>query len=216
MLSKGNCYVVGAGENYGLDFVPGPEDMVIAADAGVRYLETAGIRMDAAVGDFDTLCYAPQGPNVTVLSAQKDETDMWAAVREGIRAGYKVFHIWCGTGGRMDHTIANVQLLAELSRSGRQGFLYGKDSVITAVTDGAITFGAGCAGYVSVFSHSDKSSGIYLKGLKYELADAVLTNAFPLGVSNEFTGRESRITVEDGTLVVVFPLEAECIRVNEE
>ena len=29
------CYVVGAGENYGLDFQPTKEDFVIAADAGL-------------------------------------------------------------------------------------------------------------------------------------------------------------------------------------
>ena len=42
-------------------------------------------------------------------------------------------------------------------------------------------------------------------GLKYRLEDALLTNGYPLGVSNEFMGEESRIFVRDGTLLVFFP-----------
>ena len=204
-MKLGICYVVGAGENYGLDFVPRPEDFVIAADAGFRYLQQSGISVDLAVGDFDTLQERPAHPHVIALSREKDDTDMRAAVREGIREGYEVFHIYCGTGGRIDHTIANLQLLAELSRGGMRGFLFGKDSVMTAVTDGQIGFPKEFSGFVSVFAHSEKAEGVWLRGLKYKLENAVLTNTFPLGVSNEFTGEESSISVEKGTLLIVYP-----------
>lgn len=204
-MKPGICYVVGAGKNYGLDFVPRPEDFVIAADAGFRYLQQSGIAVDLAVGDFDTLREKPAHPHVIALSREKDDTDMRAAVREGIREGYEVFHIYCGTGGRIDHTIANLQLLAELSQSGMRGFLFGKDSVMTAVTDGQADFPKEFSGFVSVFAHSEKAEGVWLKGLKYKLENAVLTNTFPLGVSNEFTGVESSISVERGTLLIVFP-----------
>jgi thiamine pyrophosphokinase len=49
---------------------------------------------------------------------------------------------------------------------------------------------------------------VYLKNLKYELHDALLTNDFPLGVSNEFIGKESSILVRSGTLLVNFPRAA--------
>lgn len=204
-MNPGICYVVGAGENYGLDFVPGPEDFVIAADAGLRYLEQSGISADLVIGDFDTLQYKPHRPRVIALSREKDDTDMRAAVWEGIREGYDVFHIYAGTGGRIDHTIANLQLLAELSQNGKQGFLFGRDYIITAVTDGKIEFPKKDSGYISVFAHSEKAEGVWLKGLKYKLENAVLTNTFPLGVSNEFIGVKSSISVERGTLLIVSP-----------
>lgn len=208
-MKKGICYVVGAGENYGLDFEPEKEDFVIAADAGLRYLEETGIAANLIVGDFDTLQYVPQSGNVLELPAEKDDTDMSIAIKEGIRAGYSVFHIYCGTGGRIDHTIANLQMLAYLSERGMQGFLFDRESVFTAVTDGKLCFGRTDAGYISVFSWSEKSVGVYLRKLKYELNDAVLTNSFPLGVSNEFIGEESSIVVGKGTLLVSFPRGAE-------
>lgn len=204
-LEAGICYIVGAGENFGMDFQPAPEDFVIAADAGLSHLAQAGIAADLVVGDFDTLNAAPRHPNVIALSAEKNDTDMLAAVREGMKAGYAVFCIYGGTGGRIEHTLANLQVLAFLSENGRQGFLVDRDSVMTAITNGKISFGKIPFGYVSVFAHSEKAEGVCLRGLKYELDGAILTNLFPLGVSNEFIGGESSISVENGTLIIVFP-----------
>lgn len=202
------CYVVGAGENYGLDFQPATGDFVIAADAGLRCLEKQGIRADLVIGDFDTLKCIPGHPNTIVLSAEKDDTDTLAAVREGIKAGYTSFHIYCGTGGRIDHTMANLQVLAYLSANNMCGFLFDNGTVITAITNDRLCFEKIPCGYVSVFSCSEKAEGVTLCGLKYELNNAVLTNRFPIGVSNEFIGRESSISVSDGTLFIVFPKEA--------
>lgn len=204
-MKKGICYIVGAGENYGLDFTPEAEDFVIAADAGLRYLEDAGITANLIVGDFDTLSYTPQGSNVIKLPTKKDDTDLFMALKEGMKAGYRQFHIYCGTGGRLDHTIANLQLLAHVSERGMQGFLFHKDCVLTMIANQGIVLEAADSGYVSVFSYSETSVGVCLKGLKYELHDAVLTSRFPLGVSNELIGKEGGISVKDGMLLVSFP-----------
>lgn len=207
-MRAGTCYVVGAGENFGLNFSPLPHDMVIAADAGLLYLEQAEIFADLVIGDFDSLKHIPQHPNMRKLEAEKDDTDMLAAVREGLKLGYERFHIYCGMGGRIDHTLANLQLLAFLSQSGKRGLLFDKTNVITAITDQTLAFREIASGVISIFSCTDKSTGVTLQGLKYPLNNAVLTNTFPLGVSNEFTGRESAVTVKDGTLLVVMPQEA--------
>lgn len=202
------CYVVGAGENFGLDFQPATGDFVIAADAGLRYLEKQGIRADLVIGDFDTLKYIPGHSKTIALSAEKDDTDTLAAVREGIMAGYTSFHIYCGTGGRIDHTMANLQVIAYLSANNMRGFLFDNGTVITAMTNGSLCFGKIPCGYVSVFSCSEKAEGVTMCGLKYELNNATLTNTFPIGVSNEFIGRESSISVGSGTLFIVFPKAA--------
>ena len=206
-MKAGICYVVGAGENYGLDFIPRAEDCVIAADAGFAALEQRGMQIDIVIGDFDTLSFVPSHPNVIVLNREKDTTDMLSAVREGVKKGYERFHIYRGTGGRIEHTIANMQLLTELSQSGKRGFLFGKDYIITAVTNGMLELPALASGFVSVFSHSDRAEGVCIEGLKYELQNAVLTNSFPLGVSNEFIGKKGKISVANGTLWIVFPME---------
>ncbi|MCI6178908.1 MAG: hypothetical protein MR662_00220, partial [Treponema porcinum] len=56
---------------------------------------------------------------------------------------------------------------------------------------------------LSVFSITDASYGVYEKGTKYTLDNAVLTNSFPLGVSNEWAENTAEIGVKDGILLVV-------------
>ena len=201
------CYIIGAGDNHGLDFVVTDGDYVIAADGGLASLQACGVDPDLVIGDFDSLGYTPLHHNVISLSCNKDHTDTFEAIQAGIAKGYKTFHIYGGTGGRFDHTYANIQTLAYLSQMGNAGYLVGKDYVITAITNGGISFPACCDGYVSVFAYSNEADWVSIQGLKYELDNHRLTSTMPMGVSNEFVGVESVIAVVDGTLIIVFPRE---------
>lgn len=199
------CIIVCAGEESGFDTPINEGDLVIAADAGLMYLEKEGIKPDIIVGDFDTLKYIPKGENVIKLNPVKDETDTFEAIRQGIKRGYKCFHILCGTGGKTEHTFANIQLLAYLEENGFRGFLTDKNGILTVIKNRTVCFDAGYKGFVSVFSLSDRSKGVTIKNLKYNLDNAELTNSFPLGISNEFLGKKSSITVKDGMLLLVLP-----------
>ena len=197
------CRIVGAGECKKTDFKKQNGDLIIAADGGCVYLERAGIVPDIIIGDFDSLGYVPEGNEVVKLNPVKDITDMDAAVNEGIKRGYIEFHLYGACGGRVDHTLANIQLVASLSQRGIKAYIHA-DSIITAVTNGEITFDADYKGYISVFSHSDKCIGVTIEGLKYTLDNAELSNSFPLGVSNEFMGVESKIIIKNGTIVIIY------------
>lgn len=198
------CYIIGAGERAHTLPEPGASDLVIAADGGYAWLSDLGIKPGIVVGDFDSLGMPPAHENVVRLPREKDETDTMAALRLGREMGYRSFHIYGGTGGRFDHTMANLQLLSWLAARGEEGILHAAGWSATAVTDGAICFGKEARGLISVFAHSDEAWGVSLEGLKYTLSQAVLKNDFALGVSNEFTGAGSRIAVERGTLLVVW------------
>lgn len=139
-MKKDICYVVCAGENHGIDFTVQPGDYVIAADGGFSYLEQENIAADLIIGDFDTLRSNPNHSNIITLNREKDETDTIAAVHYGIEKGYTLFHIYCGTGGRIEHTIANIQLLAFLSKNKMQGFLFDKGSIITSLSQDLLSF----------------------------------------------------------------------------
>ena len=86
-MKNGICYIVGAGEDCRIDFIPTTDDFVIAADAGLRYLEQAEINTDLVIGDFDTLNAIPQHPNVISLSTEKMiQICLPLSVRESMRA----------------------------------------------------------------------------------------------------------------------------------
>lgn len=198
------CYIVGAGEDYGLDFTPDSEDLVIAADGGLRTVQKAGIRPQLVIGDFDSLGEIPGHEQVIVLPTVKDVTDTWAAIEWAKKRGFREFHLYGCTGGRVEHTLANIQTAAALAEAGMHGLIYDKEQIITAICNETISFPSEKIGFLSVFSYTDICGDVTLEGLKYELEHAELTNRFPLGVSNEFVGKEAFVTVRQGIAVVVY------------
>lgn len=200
----GICYIVGAGDFGDGTIIPGPEDLVIAGDGGFRHLRDRGIRVDFAIGDFDSLGYRPGIPEVTVLKTEKDNTDMMAAVEEGVRRGYREFKIYGGTGGRVSHTIANIQMMAEMAGQGLQVELVGFGCRIWVIQNGEIRFPAARTGYLSVFCLGDVAEGVTEEGLKYPLENYRMVKENPLGVSNELIGIPGRVSVRKGTLLVIW------------
>ena len=87
-----------------------------------------------------------------------------------------------------------------------QASIFDGSTVITAVTAKTLRFDSAYNGYISIFAHSDKCTGVCLRGLKYPLENAELSNLFPLGVSNEFLGVESEIVIGNGTAIIVYSL----------
>lgn len=205
------CIIAGAMELEKSIFLPKSSILVIAADGGLRRLEAQGIAPDLIVGDFDSLGRVPEGTNIIRHPVEKDDTDMMLAVKMGLARGCDRFLLYGGLGGRLDHTLANLQTLAYLAHHGASGWLLGGGIVVTALRNGTLRFPASCAGTVSVFCNGSEARGVTLRGLYYPLRDAVLTSTFPLGVSNRFTGVPASVTVEDGTLLVLWEEEAETL-----
>ena len=205
MVNKMKCVIFAGGTDYGVAPSISPDDLVIAADAGYLACKVRKIMPDLAVGDWDSLGNMAIDCERVDLPVDKDDTDTLAAIRIGIERGFDEFHICCGTGGRIDHTLANMQCLVFLAKQGKRGFLYDTSMVMTAVTDGEVRFPAGAKGGIGVFAAEGIAQGVTIKGPRYTLEDAVMTADFPVGASNSFTGEESVIAVKKGTLFVVFP-----------
>ena len=74
---------------------------------------------------------------------------------------------------------------------------------IFAVQNCTVNIARGRWTNISIFSMDRKSEGITLKGLRYPLTDAELTNTYPLGVSNEFISDRAEITVKRGMLLII-------------
>ena len=200
------CVIVGGGDFDGIDELPGERDLLIAADKGYKYLEELGLKPDVIVGDFDSYGRRPEaeGAEIITLPEEKDITDMHAAINIGERRGYWNFHIYGGGGGRPDHTMANIQLITYLAECGKFGYIHYRDTIMTVIRNCQFTLPDNSSGYVSVFSLSEVSDGVSIRGLKYELEGERLNNAYPLGVSNEFTGKPAYVDVRDGTLLLTW------------
>ena len=181
----------------------GAEDFLLAADGGLRHLNKLNLKPHGILGDFDSLGFVPEGAQV--FPVEKDDTDSIYAMRMGLERGYRDFVLYGGLGGsRMDHSIANLQSLLFLAARGARGRIYGDGSCCTLIKNESISFPAEMKGNVSVFCMDGEARGVSIKGLKYELENAVLRSDFPIGVSNSFTGKTGHIAVRQGTLLVFY------------
>lgn len=180
---------------------------IIAADGGLRHLEKLGLIPNVIIGDFDSLEYVPQGAEV--YPVEKDDTDSMLAVKLGLQKGFRDFILY-GTldGPRLDHTVANYQLLKYLTEHSARGVLVGLTFCATVVENGEIHFGPNHAGDISVFCIGPEAKGVSIRGLFYELEKGTLSSGFPLGVSNHFTEKEASVSVEQGALLVLWRREA--------
>ena len=202
----GKCIIFCAAGFDGLVEPLADDDFIIAADGGLTHTEKLGITPDVILGDFDSLGFEPEGANV--FPVEKDDTDAMLAVRRGLELGYKDFVLYGSLDGpRLDHTVANFQTLQFLADRGATGCLAGLTTLVTVVKDGAIRFPAGKKGTISVFCLGADAEGVTLDGLYYPLNKGKLTSGFPLGVSNHFTGKEARISVENGSVLVLWDRE---------
>ena len=199
----GNCVIFGAAEFEKLLAPVGENDLIIAADGGLAHTQALGLHPNIVLGDFDSLGYVPTGAQV--YPVEKDDTDSMLAVRKGLEAGFRRFVLYGALDGpRVDHTLANFQTLLYLAEHGARGYLVGKRQTVTAVKNSCVQFPAGFSGTVSVFCLGADAKGVTLRGLHYGLENGTLTSSFPLGVSNHFTGEAASITVESGSLLVIF------------
>lgn len=196
------CYIMGAMPTK-CSFKPGLEDLVIAADGGLATLERMGTKPDMVLGDFDSLGHVPKGENVVTFPVEKDDTDTMLACKLGLEQGYREFVIGGGIGGRLDHTIANIQTLLYLKEKGADAVLVGDRESLLVIRNEAISLPAREEGIVSVFAIGGEAQGVSIHGLCYEAEQIDLTPAFPLGVSNHFCGTAGFIEVKKGTLLIV-------------
>lgn len=199
------CCIFAAGDYFGDGSYAKYADLVIAADAGCLHAKRVGVKPALYLGDFDSLGYVPNENNVIRSKPEKDDTDAALAMAKAAEYGCDRIIICGALGGkRLAHTIANIQNAAGFAKQGIRVFLTDGITNIEIFGSGSLDFSAENSGYISVFSLSEKSEGVTLKGFKYELDNAVLKSTVALGVSNEFLGKPSTVSVSDGILAVIW------------
>ena len=179
------------------------KDLIIAADGGLRHVQSLGLTPHIVLGDFDSLGYIPAGSEV--YPVEKDDTDSMLAVKKGLSLGCDVFYIYGALDGpRLDHTIANLQLLQYLAHHGATGYLIGRQHIVRSLQSERLEFPVFFEGTLSVFCMGEDAAGVTLMGTKYEMQSGVLSAGFPLGVSNHFIGIPASVTVRDGILLLLW------------
>ena len=124
------------------------------------------------------------------------------AVKLAIERGATDIKLYGGTGGRFDHTFANIQTLIYAYENSCKMSIYDEENIITLQGKGTEFYPKYKDWYFSVFSLTEKLHITEMSGVKYPLKDYTLTQNFPLGVSNEIIDT-AKITIESGLALIV-------------
>jgi thiamine pyrophosphokinase len=189
-----------------------PDDaVVVAADSGLHQAELLGLRVDYVVGDLDSADPAAveraraAGAVVERHPTDKDATDLELAFDLARDRGAVRITVVGGSGGRLDHFLANVALLgsprfADLEIDARLG-----DAYVVVVQGGRLPrVVTGTAGsLVTLLPVGGDASGITTIGLQYPLRGATLRPGTSRGVSNMLVGEQASVALDQGTLLVI-------------
>jgi thiamine pyrophosphokinase len=188
-----------------LDAAP---DLIIAADAGGKYLLELGVYPEILVGDLDSLPaemvaqITAAGKTIRRYPSQKDQTDLQLALDVAAEAGMTAVAVWGALGGRIDHTLGNIALLQYAAEAGisvrlcdsdHELFLAGKHNIVAARPGWAI----------SLLPLSSEVTGVITSGLKYPLNRETLDAHATRGIHNQFTAAEAVIIVGTGHLLII-------------
>lgn len=182
-------------------------DAIICADGGFLIAESLGLAPDILIGDYDSMAL-PQR-EVIKLPPEKDMTDSEAAIDLAVHKGFDCITVVGGLGGRFDHTMGNIGMLAKYCENSVQLALLDGQNYVFMVKPGAYTIPKDDYTYLGVISYGGRAEHVTLRGVKYPLTDHLLTNETTLGVSNEITANRAEISFTTGRLLIIRSRDAE-------
>ncbi len=185
-------------------------DWIIGADGGAARALAWGLTPHLVIGDMDSLpdedraVLIDRGSEFVEHPRAKDETDLELALAHAVGQGAREIVIFGALGGRLDHTLANVLLLALPSlREVQARIVDGAQEALLIRNGGVATICGKPGDLVSLLPLGGDARGVRTDGLVWTLRGDTLRLGFSRGVSNEMQGDAARVEVEDGLLLVV-------------
>jgi len=181
---------------------------LICADGGARHIHALGLTPDLIVGDMDSLSgelqrdFVMKGSRIIRYPETKDETDSELALQMAFMMTPDEIRIYGALGARIDHTLANLTLLAAAADRGIKTRLLDEWCEIILVRQAAVIEGE-IGQTVSLLAFGADVKGVTLEGFEYPLSNATITLARPIGVSNRLTAARGIISMESGNLLVI-------------
>jgi thiamine pyrophosphokinase len=189
---------------------PSGDDLIIAADSGLKNADALGVRAQIVVGDFDSYPEhkLPRDAEIIRLKPEKDLTDTQVAVELALERGASSIVIIGGLAGRLDHSMANLAILEDLHLRGVYAQINDGNNRVRFVSASSELIGRSGFKYFSVVAVSDVVKGLSIEGAKYPLKNAKLTRRSQFAVSNEIVGNCVLISLKKGSVFIIESREA--------
>lgn len=183
------------------------DDFVICADGGADILLECAIVPDLIIGDFDSSKKYRQfaGTDIITLPVSKDDTDTMYCVKHALQMGFSDFIFLGATGGRLDHTLANLSLLLFLRSKGASGTVSDQYNDISLLNEGENVLRNLKGRTISVMPFACESVCLSYSGMLYPLEHSTITSVYPYSISNVALSDAVTVTVHSGNALLVLP-----------
>ena len=184
--------------------------LIIAADSGLGHVYALGRTPHVVVGDFDSVDpmhldrATRDGARIDRHPTDKDATDLELALEVARQLGATEVIVIGTGGGRLDHFVASLTLLAAPEWAEMQITALAGPARVTVVHDHATVTGR-VDSVVTLLAVGGVASGVTTDGLRWTFTDDELAPTSTRGVSNEIVHSPASITVRAGTLLVIQP-----------
>lgn len=196
------------------DFWPGigtllsTAEQVVGVDGGGRHLHRLGLVPTLVIGDMDSIPanileeYQRAGIGMHLHPPRKDATDLELALELALGNKATKITILAATGGRLDHTLANLFLLTRCLQAGVEAAIRDRGQTIRLI-DRPIRLHGQPGDTLSLLPLSPQVQTVTLTGLEYPLHEATLYFGTTWGMSNVFTADTAGISLSSGLLLVM-------------
>ena len=185
----------------------GSYDYIICSDGGANHAYNMNIVPNYIIGDLDSvnenIMEGPKKPVVLQFQPEKDETDTELCIELSDKLKAKEIHLMGALGGRIDHTIANVNLLYYIRKRGIIPKIVSEKEEIYIAMDEEITIDGEIGDIISILPIKNDAKGVTLKNLEYPLENYDMKFSRPLGISNVMTDINCNIKVKEGSIIII-------------
>ncbi|ENQ3106649.1 thiamine diphosphokinase [Bacillus sp. 491mf] len=181
-----------------------------AVDRGVYHLLQFGIMPEVAFGDYDSVTkeelewMREQKHDLHIVPKEKDETDLEIAINWALKQQPEQIRIFGATGGRLDHSLANIQMLIKGLKSNTNISIVDYKNEISVREFGTYIIEENSSfPYISFVPMTEIVMGITLRGFKYPLTDKTINWGSTLCISNELVAEKGTFSFTSGILMVI-------------
>ncbi|WP_066194014.1 MULTISPECIES: thiamine diphosphokinase [Gracilibacillus] len=184
-------------------------DIWIAADAGAIYLMQYHLPIHVAIGDFDSISeeqrhdIQQEAERYKAYPKEKNETDLELAVEEAFRYQPSAILLFGVTAGRLDHELANIQLLYRLMDQGVDVTIVDRHNQIRMFQPGTYRVLANTSELISFVPLSPVVKGLTLHGFYYALEDYSLHWGSTRCISNQIIAHHGTFSFDEGILIMI-------------
>lgn len=184
-------------------------DYIICADGGANHTYNMDINPNYIIGDLDSINkeiaehYKKYEVKFEKFPTKKDQTDSELCIYLSNKLKTKELHLIGALGGRIDHTIANINLLYYIRSMNIKPKIISEDEEIYIATNEEIIVKGKKEDTISIIPINGDAKGVTLSGLEYPLNDCCMKFSVPLGISNVMLDSKCSIKVDNGSLIVI-------------